>query len=90
MTATPTSMKIWLSYGAAACQMVARPRITSGQIEMAKPAIDSPKIASDYRNGATIAAIHIAIEKLFLTACVWLAHNKCHPPTPPTTKAVIR
>ena len=51
-TSAPTSMKAWLECGAAACQMVTRPGITSGQIEMASPARVRPNMASAAAKGS--------------------------------------
>ena len=45
-------MKSRLVCGAAACQMVTRPGITSGQIETARPARVRANIASEAVNGS--------------------------------------
>jgi len=45
-------MKAWLEWGAAASQMVTRPGMTSGQIEIPSPAKVSANRIRDQRNGA--------------------------------------
>ena len=41
-------------------------------------------------NGATIAAIHIAIENILRLGASQWPRSRCQAPTPPTTNAVVR